>query len=174
MQNDLRDCVLCTECKGKDEMEHYLVCPNGFPAVCHKLRIQPKKISFVRRDLRLVGPKQLLFLLQLKLRIVVVLMVLLHRDPERRHLILTVLRTRGETLLTELDLRDLGLVPATPDAAVIGDAADRGVDDADGIVGGDRRRRCAARDGGFEYSRLGGADERLGQVEDQKTSCPMR
>ena len=32
-------------------------------------------------------------------------------------------------------------MPATPDAAVIGDAADRGVDDADGIVGGDRIHR---------------------------------
>ena len=37
-QQDLRDCVLCESCKGKDEIEHYLVCQHGFSALRPKLR----------------------------------------------------------------------------------------------------------------------------------------
>ena len=39
-QQDLRDCVLCQSCKGKDELEHYLVCRHGFSALRPKLRLQ--------------------------------------------------------------------------------------------------------------------------------------
>ena len=42
-----------------------------------------------------------------------------------------------------------------------------GVASPGGIVERDRPRRGAARDGGFQHFRTGGADESLGQVEDQ-------
>ena len=39
-QQDLRDCVLCSSCKGKDEVEHYLVCRHGFGTLRPKLRLK--------------------------------------------------------------------------------------------------------------------------------------
>ena len=47
-QNDLRDCVLCTKCKGKDEIEHYLCCPYGFVSICRKLNIKPNPSQLSR------------------------------------------------------------------------------------------------------------------------------
>jgi hypothetical protein len=38
---DVRDCVLCSSCKGKDEMERYLICPFGFQAISCKFRLDP-------------------------------------------------------------------------------------------------------------------------------------
>ena len=38
-QQDLRDCVLSDSCKGKDEIEHYLVCRHGFGNLRPKLRL---------------------------------------------------------------------------------------------------------------------------------------
>ena len=47
-QNDLRDCVLCSNCKGKDEIEHYLRCPYGFAPLCRKLNINPNPCQLNR------------------------------------------------------------------------------------------------------------------------------
>jgi len=38
-QQDLRDCVLCGTCKGKDEIEHYLVCVHGLGPLRLRLRL---------------------------------------------------------------------------------------------------------------------------------------
>jgi len=38
-QQDLRDCVLSPSCRGKDEIEHYLICTHGFSMIRSKLRL---------------------------------------------------------------------------------------------------------------------------------------
>ena len=52
-QQDLRDCVLCGSCKGKDELEHYLVCRHGFSALRPKLRL-PASPNHAARAMLLV------------------------------------------------------------------------------------------------------------------------
>jgi hypothetical protein len=55
-QQDMRDCVLCSSCKGKYEMEHYLVCPFGFQAISRKLRLSPSQNHAAR--FMLVDPRR--------------------------------------------------------------------------------------------------------------------
>ena len=47
-QQDLRDCVLCSSCKGKDEMEHYLICPFGLCNIRRKLKLQKDPRTLAR------------------------------------------------------------------------------------------------------------------------------
>merc|ERR1719401_1887422 len=56
LQQDLRDCVLCRTCKGKDEIEHYLVCQHGSTSVRRKLRL-PAEPNDTARAL-LLNPQQ--------------------------------------------------------------------------------------------------------------------
>ena len=47
--------MLCDTCKGKDELEHYLVCPHGFRTVGPKLKVAVETAPMKR--VMLVGAK---------------------------------------------------------------------------------------------------------------------